>query len=99
MTYLDNAECIWTVPFEHPAGPDNDQGVRSEGGMSRRVDKDEIKKERNKILKNLCVRDEVGVQMRHGPDHGRPNPLIYVLLKLTLKTYDGSGQKAIYFCN
>jgi hypothetical protein len=50
-------------------------------------------------MRNLCARDEVGVQMRHSLYTGRPNPLIYVLLKLTPETYDGSGQKAIYFCN
>jgi len=50
-------------------------------------------------MRDLCARDEVGVQMRPSLDPGRPNPLIYVLLKLTPKTYDGSGQKAIYFCN
>jgi hypothetical protein len=50
-------------------------------------------------MRNLWAADEVGVQMRYSFDPGRPNPLIYVLLKLTLKTYDGSKQKAIYFCN
>jgi hypothetical protein len=44
-------------------------------------------------MRNLCSRDEVGVQMKYSLDPGRPNPLIYVLLKLTLKHMTDPGKR------